>query len=105
MIFCVTVSNCLIVNRGIVSPTPVHVNPTFIVNPCNFLGGLVDYGFSVLQLLSLIKWFFIQISIIHENISSQVVDRRRQGFGQWINSSIIHDNICRLIRKMCHVES
>ena len=57
MIFCVTVSNCLIVNRGIVSPTPVHVNPTFIVNPCNFLGVLVDYRFSVLQLLSLSNGF------------------------------------------------
>ena len=35
------------------------------------------WGFIVLQLLSLTKWFFIQISIIDDNISSQVADKRR----------------------------
>ena len=34
-----------------------------------------DYRFTVLQLLSLTKWLFIQISIIHDNISSQVAGR------------------------------
>ena len=48
---------------------------------------------------------FIQISIIQDNMSSQVVDRRRYGFGQWMNSSIIHENICSLIHKMCHPKS
>ena len=40
----------------------------------NFLG---DYKFTVLQLVLLTKWFLIQIAIIHDNISSQVVDKRR----------------------------
>ena len=35
--------------------------------------------------------FLIQFSIIHDNISSQVADKRRYGFGQWMNSSIIQD--------------
>jgi hypothetical protein len=49
--------------------------------------------------------FFIQLSIIHDNLSSQVVDKRRYGSSQWMNSSIIHDNICSLIHKKCHPES
>ena len=56
----------------------------------------------MLQLLSLNKWFFIQVSIIHDNTSSQVLDKRRYGFGKWMNLSIIHDNICKLIHKKCH---
>ena len=35
------------------------------------------YKFVVLELLSLTKRFFIQNSIIHDDISSQVVDKRR----------------------------
>ena len=30
---------------------------------------------------------------------------RRQGFGQWMNSSIIHDDICSLIHIKCHPRS
>ena len=46
---------------------------------------------------------FIQISIIHDNISSQVGDERR--FNGW-NSSTIHDNICSLlIHKKHHPKS
>ena len=37
----------------------------------------LDYRFTVLQLLSLTKWFFIQILSIHDNISSHVADKRR----------------------------
>ena len=55
--------------------------------------------------LSLTERFFIQISIIYDNISSQVIDKRKQGFGQWINSSIIHDNICKLVHEKCHLRS
>ena len=31
--------------------------------------------------------------------------RRGYGFGQWINSSIIHDSIRKLIHKKCHLKS
>ena len=68
-----------------------------------FFGG--GYRFAVLQLLSLTEWFFIQISIIHDNISLHVDYKRRQGFGQWIDSSIIQDNICSLVNKKCHPKS
>ena len=60
------------------SPT-LDVNLALFVIPWKKLG---DYRFIVLRiLLSLTKWFFIQISIIHDNISSQDVDERREGFG------------------------
>jgi hypothetical protein len=61
-----------------------------------------DYRYTMLRVLSLTKWFFIQIEIIHDNISSQVVDKRRYGFGKWMNSSVIHNNICSLSHKKCH---
>ena len=51
------------------------------------------------------KWFFIQMSIIHDIIASQVADKRRWGFGQWMNSSIIHDNTCSLIHDRCYPKS
>ena len=47
----------------------------------------------VLKSLSLTKWFFIQISIIHDNILSQIVDKRMKGFGQQMNSIITHYTI------------
>ena len=37
--------------------------------------------------------------------SSWVADKSRWDFGQWMNSSIIHDSICKLIHKKCHVKS
>ena len=74
----------LIVNPSIVSPT-LNVNPTLFVIPCKFFG---DYRFKVLQLLSLTKWVFIYISIIHDNISSQAADKRRIGF--WPMDELIH---------------
>jgi hypothetical protein len=76
---CYLVSTILIVllntnvKCSIVSPT-LNINPTLFVIPCNFILG---YSFTTLQLLSLTKQIFIQISIIHDNISSQVVDKRR----------------------------
>jgi hypothetical protein len=36
-----------------------------------------DYRFTVLQLLSLTEWFSLQISIIYDNIPSQVDDKRK----------------------------
>ena len=59
----------------------------------------------MLQLLPLTKWFSIQMSIIHDNISSQVTDKRKQGFDQWMNSSIIHNYISSLIHNKCHMKS
>ena len=65
------VGSILIVNHGIVSLT-LNVNPaSFLII---FLG---DYKFTMLQYLSLTKCIFIQISIIHDNISSQVADKRK----------------------------
>ena len=72
------------------------------VIPWNFLG---DCRFSMVQLLSLTKWIFHPNSIIHDNISSQVVEKRRHGFGQWMSSSIIHDNIYSLLYKKWHPKS
>ena len=86
----------LIVNRGIVSQR-LNVNPILFVL-VNFLG---DYRFTMLELLSLTMWISIQIPIIHDNISSQVADKRRHGLGQWRNSSIIHDIICSISHKKC----
>jgi hypothetical protein len=64
----------LIVNRNIVSPM-------LNVGPQHYLSFLVifwgDYRFILLQLLSLTMCFLIQIPIIHDNISSQVVGKRR----------------------------
>ena len=81
----------------------LNVNPTLFVIPCKNFG---HSRFTVLQLLSLTKWFCIQISIIHDNISSQVAHKEKVGFlGQWMNSSIIHDTNCSLIHKKCHLKS
>jgi hypothetical protein len=63
---------------------------------------LDDYRFEVLQKLSLTKWIFIQFLVIHDFISSQIVDERSMGFAQWMNTSIIHDNICPLNHKKRH---
>ena len=53
------------------SPT-LNVNTTLFVIPYKFGG---DSKFIIMQLLSLAKWFFIQISIVHDNISSEVASK------------------------------
>ena len=58
------------------SPT-LNVNPKLFVILCNSLG---DYKFTVLQLLSLIKYFLIQISIIYNSKLSQGADKEKVGF-------------------------
>ena len=100
MIFSVTNSNCLgsilIVNCSIVSPTS-NVNPTLFVI---FVKSLGDYRFTVLQVLSLTyQVIFIQSSIIHDNISSQVADKSE---GRVLDE-LVH--ICSLIQEMCHPKS
>jgi len=62
-------------------------------------------SFMMLQFLSLSKWVFIQTSIIHENIASKVGEKRRQGVGQRMNSSMTHDNICLVIDEKYHPKS
>jgi hypothetical protein len=37
--------------------------------------------------------------------SIHCIDRERYGFGQWMNTFIIHDNICSLIHKKRHPKS
>ena len=81
----------------------LNVNPTLFVVPSK--KKLDDYRFAMLQLLSLMKLCFIQILIIHDNISSQVVKKRSLVFGQWMNSSSIHDKFCPPIHKKCHPKS
>ena len=78
----------------------LNVNPTLFVIHSKFF--LEDYVFTVLQELSLTKWFFIQFSIIHDNISSQLADKRRERFGQCMNTSII---MISPILKKCHPKS
>jgi hypothetical protein len=64
-----------------------------------------DYTFIVWQWLPLTKWCLIQTSIIHDSSSSQVDEKRRHGFCQWMNSSIVHGNISSLIHKKHHPKS
>ena len=80
--------NIIIVNYGIMSPT-LNVNPILFVIPCKVLRGLWIYCY-------LPSGF----SFIHDNIASQVADKRRWGFDQWMNSSIIR-NVCSLIHPKC----
>ena len=63
---------------------------------------IIDYSAAIIVTYQVI---FIQISNIHDNISSQVANKRWKGFGPWMNSSIIHDSICKLIHKKCHPKS
>ena len=68
---CSTLSRCKL--RYSVTNTSMLTQqylPFFV----NFLG---DYRITLLQLLSFTKWFFIQVSITHDDSSSQVVDKRR----------------------------
>ena len=93
----------LIVNHGIVSPTP-NVNPTLFVNSCNLFDG--DYRFTMLQLLVTHQvifhphfnhpWQYFITSCWQEEVGF---------FGQWMSSSIIIDKFCSLIHKTCHPKS
>jgi hypothetical protein len=75
------------------------VNPTLLVIPCKFFGRIIIYDVAVNVTYHVV---FIQISIIHDNISSQVANKDYHEIGQWTISSIIHDIICSLIQKKCH---
>ena len=74
-----------------------HYLPFFVI----FLGGLQIYSVAIIVTYQV---FFIQISTIHGNISSRIADKGRDGLGQWMNWSIIHDNIRSLVHK-CHLKS
>ena len=51
-----------------------NVNPKLFVIPCKNIGGLHIYNVAIIVTS---KWLFIQVLIIDDNISSQVVDKRR----------------------------
>ena len=64
------------VDRGLVSP-PINVKLTLSVIPCNFFwGGLSIYRVAV-TITYQVEFSIIQISIIHENMSSRVANKRR----------------------------
>ena len=58
---------------------PLNVNQTLFVILCKGFGGLQVYNIAITITYEVI---FIQISIRHVNISSQVVDKRSYNFGQ-----------------------
>ena len=88
-------------NCGVVSPTLNDVNLTSFVIPCDITrgrgGGVIDL--QCCKLCHLSRGFYI-----HGNISLQVADKRRYGFDLWMNSSIVHYNICSLVHKKCHMK-
>ena len=55
---------------------------SFVI-PCEMKIGC--YRFTMLQLLALTKWFFIWISIIHDNILIQDVKMQNMPNEKWIN--------------------
>ena len=89
----------LIVDCGIMSPTP-NVNPNLVVIPCKQNEGII-----YLQYCHLPSDFPSRIQSSMTFISSQVANKRMEGFGQWTHSSIIHDNICSITHKKCHHKS
>ena len=82
----------LIVNRAIVSPT-LNVNPAWFVIPCKNFWGLWIYSVAITVTYQV-------ISIIHDNISSQVADKSRK-FWPFDELVHMHDNICSLVHKKC----
>ena len=81
--------------------TTLIVNPTILVI-LYFGGG--DYRV-IVALNVTYQVIFIQISIILYNISLQFANKRRYNSGQWTNSFIIDDMICRVTHKRCHPKS
>jgi len=65
----------LTVNHGLV-PSTLYVNPTLFSIPCRFIGGLEICNVAVIVTYQVIVH---PKSITHEDISSQVADKRRQG--------------------------
>ena len=68
-----------------------------------FGGGIIDL--QCCKYYHLPNDFPIQTSIIHDNVSWQVADENRFDSRQWMNSSINHDSICKLIHKKWHRKS
>ena len=75
----------LIVNRSIVSRT-LNANPPLNVIPCKIFRG--DCRITMLWLVSLTKWFFIQISIIHDKRLFTSCWQAKVGF--WPMDELIH---------------
>ena len=88
-------------NPSVVSPT-LNVNPTLFVIPCNFFGRLQIYNVAITITYKVHPnfnhpWPYFITSCWH--------DKRRWDLGQWMNSSIIHDSICKPIHTKCHPKS
>ena len=84
------------------SPT-LNVNPTLFVTPCNFLGEFIDLqccNYCHLPSDFLSK-FQSSMTIFHYKL---VTREGRVSTNGW-NSSITHDNICKLIPKKCPPKS
>ena len=86
------------------SVTNTHVNPTLFVIPCKFF-------WWALQIYSVVVTVTYHV-IFHPNFNhswqyffTSCWQEKEKGYGQWMNSSIIHDNICSLIHKKCHLKS
>ena len=61
------------------------------------------YGWTFIDFL-FGKWKWV--SYVNKGLSnSSCICSGGIGFGQWMNSSIIHDNICSVIHKKCHPKS
>ena len=82
------------------SVTNTKCYPNNICHSLYIFWGIVDLQYC--NCYHLLSDFFILLLIIVDNISSQVAYKRRQGFGQWMNSSIILDNIYSFIHETCH---
>ena len=99
-------STILIMNQPciVVSPT-INQDMTLLIMLVNRFG---HFKFTMLQLSSLTRWFFIHISIIHENIPMKNCEDAKYLIPNlvwvidmhFIRIPIIHDNTCKLIHKL-----
>ena len=70
IVFSVTTSNCLaqlLILNHMCNFTNTKCRPYIICHSCFLLNG--HYRFTMLQLLSLTKWIFLQFSIVRDNIT------------------------------------
>jgi hypothetical protein len=84
----------------------LHVNLILFVNPCIFLGGIIDLW--CCDCCHLLSDSFIQIPFVRDNISFESVKISNMPIFfstvgmDFIEMSIIHDNTCRVVYKKCY---